>query len=75
MPFLAFGNVVFADDELFGFHKLVNAHEAAGVFAGGAGFAAEAGRESGIENRQFVFGQNFVGAQRVENQFGSAGQV
>ena len=63
MPLFAFVNVVFADNELFRLHKLVNPGQPAGIFAGSTGFAAEAGRKAGIKNRQFVFGNDFVGSE------------
>lgn len=42
VPCAAFGVVCAADDDLFDFIELMNAVEACGVFAGGAGFSAEA---------------------------------
>ena len=75
VPFFAFGNVIFANNELFGFQKLMDANQTARIFAGGSCFAAKTGGESGVEHRQVVFGKNFIGAQRIEHQFGRAGEV
>ena len=46
-----FGNVKFANKELFGFQKLMDANQTARIFAGGSCFAAKTGGESGVEYR------------------------
>ena len=75
MPLVTFVDVIFADDKLLGFHKLVNPHQTAGVFSGGSGFTTETGRKSGIENRQFVLAENFIGTQGIQNQFGCSRKI
>ena len=75
MPFFTLGNVVFTNNELLGFHKLMDTNQTAGILAGSSGFAAETRRETGIKNREFVLAENFIGAQRIQNKLGSAGKV
>ncbi len=55
--------------------ELVHAEDAARVFAGGAGLAAEAGREAGVAQRQALGVEDLLVVQRGERDLGGAHEV
>ena len=55
--------------------ELVHAEDAARVLAGGAGLAAEAGREAGVAERQRRRVEDLAGVQRGQRDLRGADQV
>ena len=71
---LALFLVVSADDDLLDLVELVDAVEAGGVLAIGAGLAAEAGGEGDVVSGQVGFVQNFIHVVGGEADFAGAGE-
>lgn len=72
MPGLGFLLILFVDDHLFDFVKLVDAENAFGVLAVRADFPAEAGRDANQFYRQVCYIQNLAGMESSQGNFGGA---